>query len=81
MTPTHFYNGGENGERFGDAEWLSETIDKIPHRKQKAVAGRYSEIYQELVLSDPDKCRFRSNTWLRKVVEKLKPINTGTLPF
>jgi len=85
MIPTHFYNGGEHGERFGDAEWLVETIDKLPIRKQKPVSQRYSEIYQELALSDPDKCRFRSNSWLRKTVEKIckefEKNNDNTLPF
>jgi len=80
MTPTHFYNGGENGERFGDAEWLTEQIDRLPIRKQKPVAARYSEIYQQLVLEDPKNYRYRCNVWLRKVVKKYKPINDG-LPF
>jgi len=81
MTPTHFYNGGEHGEMYGDKPWLIETIDKIPHRKQKAVADRYSEIYQELALSDPDKCRFRANVWLRKIVKKYKPSESDIVPF
>jgi len=80
VTPAHFYNGGENGERFGDAEWLTEQIDRLPIRKQKPVAARYSEIYQQLVLEDPKNYRYRCNVWLRKIVEKYKPINDG-LPF
>tara|TARA_R110000822_G_scaffold135429_4_gene273019 strand:+ start:82 stop:324 length:243 start_codon:yes stop_codon:yes gene_type:complete len=80
MIPTHFYNGGMHGEKFGDGPWLVETIDKLPIRKQKPVAARYSEIYQQLVLEDPKNYRYRCNVWLRKIVEKYKPINDG-LPF
>lgn len=81
MLPANFYNGGEHGPNYGDGPWLVETIDKIPHRKQQAVADRYSEIYQELLLSDADKCRFRINTWLRKIVKKYKPNENDVVPF
>lgn len=81
MTPTHYYNGGIHGYQYGDGPWLAETIDKIPHRKQQAVSTRYSEIYNELVQSDPMKCRFRCNVWLRKIVEKYTPKNNDIVPF
>jgi hypothetical protein len=85
VTPLHHYKGGEHGPTYGDTAFLSEWIDKLPIRKQKPVAMRYSEIYQELVISDPNKCRYRSNSWLRKVVKKVceefQKNNDNTLPF
>ena len=80
MIPPHFYNGGEHGSTYGDGPWLVETVDKLPIRKQKPVAVRYGEIYQQFVLEDTKNYRYRCNVWLRKIVEKYKPINDG-LPF
>ncbi len=80
MTPTHFYNGGEHGPNYGDAEFISEWSDKLPIRMQWEVKDRDTEIYQELRLSDPSNCRYRVNSWLRKTVEKNKPSSNG-LPF
>ena len=70
MLPTNFYIS-PHGDIYGDKAWLIEWLDKLPIRKQKPVAIRYGEIYQELVLSDPNNCRYRSNTWLRKTVQKV----------
>ena len=85
MTPAHFYNGGENGERFGDAEWLTEQIDRLPIAKQRPVSIRYGEIYKTLSIDDPRNCRYRSNTWMRKTVEKVcrefQKNNDNSLPF
>ena len=79
MTPTHFYNGGEHGERFGDESWLVEQLNQLPDTIRGPVSQRYGEIYQELSLSDPNKCRFRCNAWMRKTVEKNK--NKDIIPF
>ena len=81
MTPSSFFDGGIHGPTYGDGPWLSEALEQIPFRKQKAVANRYSEIYQELVLSDPRQCRYRSNCWLRKVVKKYTVVNNDIVPF
>lgn len=72
MIPTHYYSGGIHGYQYGDAGFLSEWLGKLPIRKQRPVAVRYSEIYSELVIKDPNKCRYRANCWLRKTVDKYK---------
>lgn len=79
MTPTHFYNGGDNGARYGDGEWLIDQLNQLAKPIREQVSKRYSEIYQELELSDPDKSRCRSNAWLRKTVVKNK--NRDIVPF
>ena len=85
MTPPHFFNGGIHGEMFGDGPWLVETIDKLPIRRQSEIAKRYSEIYLQLMDDDPRNARYRSNTYLRKRVEKIckefQKNNDNTLPF
>ena len=79
MTPTHFYNGGEHGPQYGDAEWLIDQLNQLAKPVREQVSKRYSEIYQELELSDPNQCRKRVNTWMRKTVIKNK--NTDIVPF
>ena len=81
MVPTHYYNGEPHGPRFGDGAFLSEWLDKLPIRKQRPVAVRYGEIYRELVQSDPGKCRYRCNCWLRKTVAKYYIVDDGIIPF
>ncbi len=85
MTPTHFYNGGIHGEQYGDGPWLVETIDLLPIRRQSEIAKRYSEIYLQLMDDDPRNARYRSNTYLRKRVEKIckefQKNTDNTLPF
>lgn len=79
MTPTHFYNGGENGPQYGDAGWLTDQLNQLAKPVREKVSKRYSEIYQELELSDPKFCRYRANGWMRKTVIKNK--NTDMVPF
>ena len=73
MLPTNYYHGPDRGQ-YGDKpfliEWLSK-LNKLP-KTQKQVSDRYSEIYAKLVKEDPDKCRFRANTWLRKSLTKIR---------
>ena len=64
------YNGGTHGEQYGDGHWILEQIDKLPIKIQGQVRAKYSEIYEELTLTDPNNKRNRANTWLRKVVDK-----------
>jgi len=77
----NFYNGGEHGEPYGDRSWIFEQISFLPICIQKDVKKRYSEIFKSL--SDDENQRFRSNTWLRKVVEKERVIKdkNDCLPF
>jgi hypothetical protein len=79
MTPNHFYNGGDNGVQYGDAEWLIDQLNQLAKPVREKVSKRYSEIYQELTLSDPNECRKRVNTWMRKTVIKNK--NMDIVPF
>jgi len=79
MKPSHFYNGGEHGEQYGDGPWLVDQLNQLAKPVREKVSQRYSEIYQELTLSDPRKKRFRCNTWMRKTVEKNK--NMDIVPF
>jgi len=67
-----FYDGGVSGERFGDRQWLKEQIDLLPIAMQKDVSNRYKEIYRSLAGDEAQ--RFRSNSWLRKVVKKSKVV-------
>jgi hypothetical protein len=78
MLPANFYNGPDHGQ-YGDSKFLIEWIDKLPIRMQKPVSEKYSEIYTQLVKDDPNECRARVNTWLRKTVEKNKPVDDGLL--
>lgn len=80
MLPANFYNGAQNGEIYGDAEFLKEQIEMIPPRMQKEVADRYAEIYTSLLESDRHKSRYRVNTWLRATVKKNLP-NKNNSPF
>lgn len=67
-----YYDGGCNGERFGDLSWIKEQVDSLPVAMQKDVRERYSVIYRSL--AGENNQRFRSNSWLRKVVKKHKVV-------
>jgi hypothetical protein len=75
------YGVVEHDSKFGDLAFINQQIDQLPITMQKEVKARYSEIYVELCEKDQQNARFRSNTWLRRVVEKNKPKNDDSLPF
>ena len=58
--------------RFNDSSWISEQIGLLPIALQSQVAKKYSDVYFELTTKEDKKARFRSNTWLRKTVQKYK---------
>lgn len=66
--PKKYYNGEMHGHKYGDIQWISEQIDKLPIGMQDDVDKKYSDIYESL--SGENLQRFRSNTWLRAVVVK-----------
>lgn len=66
--PKNFYNGGANGEKYGDRQWIIEQIDKLPIGMQDKVKERYSDIFESL--NGEENQRFRANTWLRMTVKK-----------
>lgn len=78
MLPEYYYIS-PHGENYGDKAFLIETIDQLPISRQQPISNRYSEIYSELSNSDPQNCRFRCNTWLRKQVERHKPVDDGAV--
>ena len=74
MLPKHHYSI-EDSSIFNDSDWISEQIDKLPISMQKEVTNKYSDIYLKLTNEQDKKARFRSNSWLRKTVDKYKVIN------
>ena len=47
----------------------------LPISMQKKVSNKYSDIYLKLTNEKDRKARFRSNSWLRKTVDKYKVTN------
>ena len=74
MLPKHHYDF-DDSSIFNDSDWISEQIDMLPISMQKKVASKYSDIYLKLTTEQDKKARFRSNSWLRKTVDKYKVIN------
>ena len=74
MLPKHHYSF-DDSSIFNDSDWISEQIDALPISMQKQVATKYSDIYLKLTIEEDRKARFRSNTWLRKAVDKYKVTN------
>ena len=74
MLPKHHYNF-DDSSIFNDSDWISEQIDMLPISMQKKVASKYSDIYLKLTNEKDRKARFRSNSWLRKTVDKHKVTN------
>lgn len=74
MLPKHHYSF-DDSSIFNDSDWISEQIDMLPISMQKKVASKYSDIYLKLTNEKDRKARFRSNSWLRKTVDKHKITN------
>ena len=74
MLPKHHYNFDDSSV-FNDSGWIGEQIDMLPISMQKKVASKYSDIYLKLTNEKDKKARFRSNSWLRKTVDKYKVTN------
>jgi|TARA_R110001606_G_scaffold27768_2_gene88649 hypothetical protein len=74
MLPKHHYNF-DDSSIFNDSGWIGEQIDMLPISMQKKVASKYSDIYLKLTNEKDKKARFRSNSWLRKTVDKYKVTN------
>jgi len=75
-----YFNGGIHGPKYGDLPWLLEQVDQLPVDLQSEIKERYKEIYRSLEGQDDQ--RFRSNQWIRRVVEKYKPVKSvENLPF
>tara|TARA_R110002051_G_C8581611_1_gene477351 strand:+ start:453 stop:692 length:240 start_codon:yes stop_codon:yes gene_type:complete len=74
MLPKHHYNF-DDSSIFNDSGWIGEQIDMLPISMQKKVASKYSDIYLKLTNDKDKKARFRSNSWLRKTVDKYKVTN------
>lgn len=74
MLPKHHYDINDSSI-FNDSDWISEQIDMLPISMQKKVASKYSDIYLKLTTEKDKKARFRSNSWLRKTVDKYKVTN------
>ena len=74
MLPKHHYNF-DDSSIFNDSGWIGEQIDMLPISMQKKVASKYSDIYLKLTNEKDKKARFRSNSWLRKTVDKYKVNN------
>jgi len=74
MLPKHHYNFKDSSV-FNDSDWISGQIDMLPISMQKKVANKYSDIYLKLTNEKDKKARFRSNSWLRKTVDKYKVTN------
>ena len=74
MLPKHHYNFKDSSV-FNDSGWIGEQIDMLPISMQKKVANKYSDIYLKLTNEKDRKARFRSNSWLRKTVDKYKVTN------
>jgi hypothetical protein len=71
MLPKHHYSFKDSSV-FNDSDWISGQIDMLPISMQKKVASKYSDIYLKLTTEQDKKARFRSNSWLRKTVDKNK---------
>ena len=74
MLPKHHYSF-DDSSIFNDSGWIGEQIDMLPISMQKKVASKYSDIYLKLTNEKDKKARFRSNSWLRKTVDKYKVTN------
>lgn len=74
MLPKHHYNFNDSAV-YNDSGWIGEQIDMLPISMQKKVANKYSDIYLKLTNEKDRKARFRSNSWLRKTVDKYKVTN------
>lgn len=80
MKPKHCYDNSDSSI-YNDEQWIAEKLDQLPISMQKKVCSKYSDIYLQLSNEDPFKCRYRANTWLRKIVDKNKVvyINDGRI--
>ena len=70
MLPKHYCHDSENNGYTSDAKWIEGQLDKLPIQMQKEVCDKYSDIYLKLSNEDPQKCQFRANCWLRKIVDR-----------
>lgn len=74
MLPRHHYSSKDSAV-YNDSDWISEQIDMLPISMQMKAANKYSDIYLKLTNEQDRKARFRSNSWLRKTVDKYKVTN------
>ena len=56
-----------------DTKFIIEWLDKLPtsEKLRQSIIDKYDEGYKQLTIDDPNKVRFRINTWLRLTVDQI----------
>lgn len=74
--PVHFYDGGSNGWRFGDCEWIAGKLRRIESKAERfRLAAEYAERFkatydaESLEQRKDGKARFSTNSWLLKATK------------
>ncbi|RUO28770.1 hypothetical protein CWE12_10675 [Aliidiomarina sedimenti] len=74
--PVHFYDGGSNGWRFGDREWIAGKLRRIQSKAERLrLAAEYAERFKAVYDTEPleqrkeGKARFSANSWLLKATK------------
>lgn len=74
--PVHFYDGGSNGWRFGDREWIAGKLRRIQSKAERfrlaaEYAERFKAVYdaETIEQSKEGKSRFSANSWLLKATK------------
>lgn len=74
--PANFFDGGSNGWRFGDREWIAGKLRRIQSKAEKfRLAAEYAERFKMAYDAEPlghrkdGKARFSANSWLLKATK------------
>lgn len=74
--PANFFDGGSNGWRFGDREWIAGKLRRIQSKAERfRLAAEYAERFKTVYDAEPlehrkdGKARFAANNWLLKVTK------------
>lgn len=74
--PANFFDGGSNGWRFGDREWIAGKLRRIQSKAERfRLAAEYAERFKAVYDAEPlenrkdGKARFSANSWLLKATK------------